>query len=86
MKLVTAPIRIGAGAWICAGAFVGPGVSIGDGSVVAARAVVVKDVEPWIVVGGNPAKFIKKRELRTDGQPASGQRKHTSGYSHEEVR
>lgn len=64
MKLVTAPIRIGAGAWVCAGAYVGPGVCIGDGAVVAARAVVVKDVEPWMVVGGNPAKFIKKRELR----------------------
>ena len=66
MKLFTAPIRIGAGAWICAGAFVGPGVSVGAGAVVAARAVVVKDVEPWMVVGGNPAKFIKKRELRNE--------------------
>jgi putative colanic acid biosynthesis acetyltransferase WcaF len=66
MKLFTAPIRIGAGAWVCAGAFVGPGVCIGAGAVVAARAVVVKDVEPWMVVGGNPAKFIKKRELREE--------------------
>ena len=64
MKLITAPIQIGAGAWVCAGAFVGPGVCIGEGAVVAARAVVVKDVEPWTVVGGNPAKVIKKRELR----------------------
>jgi putative colanic acid biosynthesis acetyltransferase WcaF len=66
MKLFTAPIRVGQGAWICADAFVGPGVSIGEGAVVAARAVVVKDVEPWTVVGGNPAKFIKKRELRNE--------------------
>jgi putative colanic acid biosynthesis acetyltransferase WcaF len=66
MKLVTAPIHIGDGAWICAGAYVGPGVSVGDGAVVAARAVVVKDVDPWMVVGGNPAKFIKKRELRNE--------------------
>jgi putative colanic acid biosynthesis acetyltransferase WcaF len=64
MRLVTAPITIGASAWVAAGAFVGPGVSIGEGAVVAARAVVVKDVEAWLVVGGNPAKCIKKRELR----------------------
>ncbi len=60
MKLITAPIRIGAGAWVCADAFIGPGVCIGEGAVVAARAVVVKDVEPWVVVGGNPARFLKK--------------------------
>ena len=43
-----------------------PGVTIGEGAVVAAGAVVTKDVEPWSVVGGNPAKFIKKRVLRDD--------------------
>ena len=36
---------------------------VGQGAVCAARAVVIKDVEPWTVVGGNPAKFIKKRVL-----------------------
>ena len=41
-----------------------PGVTIGEGAVVAAGAVVTKDVAPWTVVGGNPAKFIKKRELK----------------------
>ena len=66
MRLITAPIRIEASAWVCADAFVGPGVRIGDGAVVAARAVAVKDVEPWTVVGGNPAKFIKRRELRNE--------------------
>jgi putative colanic acid biosynthesis acetyltransferase WcaF len=65
MRLVTAPIRIGAGAWVGAGAYVGPGVTLGEGAVAAARAVVVKDVAPWTVVGGNPAQFIKKRELRS---------------------
>jgi putative colanic acid biosynthesis acetyltransferase WcaF len=44
---------------------VGPGVTLGEGAVAAARAVVVKDVAPWTVVGGNPAQFIKKRELRS---------------------
>ena len=39
---------------------------IGEGAVVAAGAVVVKDVDPWSVVGGNPAKVIKMRELNDD--------------------
>lgn len=38
-----------------------PGVKIGDGAIVAAYSVVTKDVPPYSVVGGNPAKFIKKR-------------------------
>lgn len=51
-------------AWVFAEAFIGPGVSIGEGAVVGARAVVVKDVESWNVVAGNPARFIKHREFR----------------------
>ena len=62
--LLTPPIEIGGQAWICADAFVGPGVRIGEGAVVGARAVVVKDVEAWSVVAGNPARFIRKRELK----------------------
>ena len=45
-------------------AFIGMGVTIGEGAVVGARAAVFKDVEPWTVVGGNPAKFIKKRVIK----------------------
>lgn len=37
------------------------GVTIGDGSIIVAGSVVVKDVEPCTIVGGNPAKFIKNR-------------------------
>lgn len=48
--------------WIGFGVTILKGVSIGEGSVVAAGAVVVKDVSPWTVVGGNPAKLIKKIE------------------------
>ena len=46
-------------AWICMGAIICPGVTIGENSVVAAGAVVTKDVPDNVVVGGNPAKVIK---------------------------
>ena len=63
-ELVTAPISIERGAWVFASAFVGPGVTVGEGAVVAAAAVVVKSVEPFAVVGGNPAKFIRARKFQ----------------------
>lgn len=62
--LVTQPIVIGEEAWVATEAFIGPGVTVGDRAVVGARAVVVKDVPPDMVVAGNPAKVIKRRELR----------------------
>jgi putative colanic acid biosynthesis acetyltransferase WcaF len=62
-RLTTAPIRLGQSSWVCAGAFLHPGVTIGEGAVVAARSVVVKNVAPWTVVGGNPARFLKRRVL-----------------------
>lgn len=61
--LITAPIIIEDQAWIGAHAFIGMGVIVGQGAVVGATASVYKDVEPWTVVGGNPAKLIKKRML-----------------------
>ena len=61
--LVLRPIKINDQVWIAADAFIGPGVSIEEGAVVGARAAVFKDVESWSVVGGNPAKFIKKRKI-----------------------
>ena len=63
MQLVIKPIEIGEGAWVCAKAYIGPGVKVGAGAVAGAGAVVSKDVPEWTVVGGNPAQFIKKREL-----------------------
>lgn len=62
--LVTAPILIRNFAWVAADAFIGMGVTIGEGAVVGARAAVFKDVEPWTVVGGNPAMPIKKRVIK----------------------
>lgn len=61
--LVVKPIEICDNVWIATGAIVLPGVKIGEGAVVAAGAVVTKDVAPWTVVGGNPARFIRKRVL-----------------------
>ena len=65
LALLTPPIRIGDQAWICADAFIGPGVAIGEGAIVGARAVVVRDVEAWDVVVGNPARVIRKRVLKS---------------------
>lgn len=64
MTLVSAPIQIGNAAWVCARAFVGPAVTIGEGAVVGACGVAVKDVAPWTVVVGNPARVIRERGLR----------------------
>ena len=47
-----------------------------EGAVVAAGAVVAKNVEPWTVVGGNPAKFIKNRVLKE--QPPMYERENAS--------
>jgi putative colanic acid biosynthesis acetyltransferase WcaF len=55
------PITIGEGVWVAADVFVAPGVKIGDGAVVGARANVFKDVAPYAIVGGSPARFIKWR-------------------------
>lgn len=63
LPLITSPIIIEDQVWVAANAFIGMGVVIGQGTVVGACACVFKDVEPWSVVGGNPAKFIKKREI-----------------------
>lgn len=62
-SLITAPIVLESKAWIGSRAFIGMGVTIGEGAVVGATASVYKDVEPWTVVGGNPARFIKKRVI-----------------------
>lgn len=54
-------VIIGSDCWICANALILSGVTVGHGAVVAAGAVVTKDIPPYAVVGGNPCKFIKWR-------------------------
>ena len=54
-------VIIGDRVWIAYRAIVLPSVTIGEGAVIGAGAVVTRDVEPYTVVAGNPAKFVKKR-------------------------
>ena len=61
--LLTGPIVIGRDAWIAAEAFVGPGVTVGEGAVLGARACAVRDLEPWSVYVGNPARLARKRRV-----------------------
>lgn len=59
--LITSPIIIEDQVWVGASVFIGMGVTIKQGAVVGATSSVYKDVNSWEIVGGNPAKFIKKR-------------------------
>ncbi len=58
----TAPIIIGNDVWIASNVTILKGVTIGDGAVIAANSVVNKDVEPYTIVGGTPAKKIGERK------------------------
>ena len=53
------PITIGSDVWVGGSSVICPGVTIGDRSIIAAGSVVTKDVPPGVIVGGNPAKYIK---------------------------
>ena len=63
LPLLKPPIVVGPQAWVCADAFVGPGVTVGEGAIVGAAAVVTRDVADWMIVSGNPAAEIKRREM-----------------------
>lgn len=75
----TAPIVLKDNVWICDGAVVCKGVTIGENSIVAARAVVTRDVPANTVVGGNPARVIK--ELDTSVEPLTRQLLYESGMA-----
>lgn len=67
--LTGGPITIEGGAWVAANAFIGPGVRVGARAVVLACAVVVRDVDAGMVVGGNPARLLRPRgEFETQTQ------------------
>lgn len=53
--------KVGNDVWLGYGATIMPGVSIGDGAIVGAKSVVTNDVAPYSIVGGNPARLIRKR-------------------------
>jgi acetyltransferase-like isoleucine patch superfamily enzyme len=55
------PVRIGQGSWLGVGAVIMPGISVGRGAIVAANAVVTRDVEDYEIVGGVPATVIGTR-------------------------
>ena len=59
-QIHSGPIRIGNKCWIGFDAAILKGVSLGEGSIVGARSVVTKNVPPYTVVAGNPAKMIRK--------------------------
>ena len=55
------PIEIGHDVWIGMAAYIKPGVKIGNGAIIAGHAVVTKDVQPYTIVAGNPARIKKMR-------------------------
>lgn len=59
--LKSSPIRIEAKAWVASDVFVGPGVQVGEGAVVGARSSVFRDIPPWTVAVGSPARAIRHR-------------------------
>lgn len=61
--LVTKPIIIGSGVWVSTDCTILPGVVLADMTVVGAGAVVTKSTEENDIIGGNPARFIKKRKI-----------------------
>ena len=63
-----APVIIGDGVWIGSNVTILPGVTIGDGSIAAAGAVVTRDVPPYTIVGGVPARAIRQIENVSDRQ------------------
>ena len=63
--LVACSITIGDHAWVAAEAFVHPGVNVGEGTVIGARAVVTRDMPPWMVCAGHPCQPIKPRVMKS---------------------
>ena len=62
MELTVASVIVEANSWVAGWAIILPGVTVGEGAVVGAGAVVAKDVAPWTVVVGNPARCVRDRQ------------------------
>ncbi len=77
-----APIVVGNNVWIGSGAILLPGVTVGEGAVVGAGAVVTKDVRPFTVVGGVPARVIKDLHQSTLPQAFPAPRYHALPVTH----
>ena len=73
-----APIVIEEDAWIGNNSYVGPGVTIGRGAIVAANSMVTKDVPAWTIVGGVPARPIRRR--RRPGEAIEPQNGSQNGH------
>ncbi len=68
--MICKPITVGAFAWVCSRASVGPGVTLGEGAVLGLGGIATRDLEPWTVYGGNPARVLRQRRRRPgDGPP-----------------
>jgi putative colanic acid biosynthesis acetyltransferase WcaF len=61
--LISSPISVGAYAWVCARATVQPGVSVAEGAVLALGSIATRNLEPWSVYAGIPARKIKGRVI-----------------------
>jgi len=60
--VVAFPMRLGRYAWVAARACVSPGVNLGDGAILGLASVATKDLEPWSIYAGVPARKVKERE------------------------
>lgn len=69
--LISFPMNLGAYSWVCARASVSPGVNLGEGSVLGLGSVATRDLEPWTVYAGVPARPVKQRVGREQGAAAT---------------
>jgi putative colanic acid biosynthesis acetyltransferase WcaF len=70
--LISFPSTLGAYSWVCARAVVQPGINLGEGAILALASVATRDLEPWTVYGGIPARKLKERVRRVVVSPAIG--------------
>lgn len=59
--MISSPIRLGAYAWVAARAVVCPGVTVGDGAVLGLGSIATRDLKPWTVYAGSPARELRAR-------------------------